>query len=306
MRIAPTMTAFKANSKPVYRINIPNRTIECFNSTNEAAKACGYSISVVQECIKNDRQYGESKDKDIFMRGLNIEVDNQGNLIYDKEEITQAVREKIEKIREKQKIAQGNRNGGSVKKPVILMNIETRKTTRFQSQSEASKSLGIDGTILSHQLTKEGYCIINKESILIPLENVVNENKDLDKSKYGKYLNILKENGYKPPRAVKTVIDKYADKETIDPNNEGVYVVDKNSSIRKFKSIDFAALFLNAEMTDLYNCIETENYQCRGFVIIPARFVEKTSEEGNILDKKLLAKIASVSKQFAKEEFEQA
>ena len=39
------------------------------------------------------------------MRGLNIEVDNQGNLIYDKEEITQAVREKIEKIREKQKIA---------------------------------------------------------------------------------------------------------------------------------------------------------------------------------------------------------
>ncbi len=190
MRIAPVNFSkpmnFKAG-KPVFHINLEERTIDKYNSTTEASKKTGFSISIINECIKNDRQYGGSTNH-LFMRDLNIKEEN-GELVFDKEEIKANVLKKLAQIEKRNKIAENQRYGNSSKKPAVLINTETKKFHIFPTRAEAAEALKMNPVVLSDKMDK--YYIVDKNRILIDAKEILNDENKPDKTKYRPYLSLL-------------------------------------------------------------------------------------------------------------------
>ncbi len=291
---------FKGNHTVVFDINTEKKTIDCYQGYVEASLATGFAKTTIRDCVKLNR-HPKNGAEHVFMTNLNIKKDEKGNLVYDEEEIRQAVITRMKLIEDREKIAKENTFIPTEQKPVVIMNIKTKKARKFPNQGEAAKALGISKHYLRARITAKGYYIIDNESILIPTQQVVDKNEKLDKKKYSKYLEILQKEGYKEPTTMKRILGKYVNIDRVNESIKGIYIIDKNAQTRRFSNINSVCSFLNREESEVNGCIEQEKYSLKGFVILPAYFVESLDKKAP-LDKELLEKIASISKKFADKE----
>ncbi len=303
--IAPKQMHYKGGGRlPVFAINTKDRTIKYYKSCADASRDTGFTAGTVRDCIYANKQLTGSFDY-VFMKKdeLNIEVKENGELVFDEEEIKESIIKKLEIIKETKQRLEKNTIVGTNPVPVVLMDIETKKARRYPNKGEAATDLRFNKEYLRARVYVKGYLIVDDKKILIPLEKVINKEGKLDKTKYSHYLDILKQKGFKEATSTKETLHRYVNIDTMNENIDGFYLIDKNETVKKFKNLDSVSSFLDVDKDVIYNCVEQEKYRCSGFVLIPAYFFEKSTKEGNILDEKLLQKIVSITKDFATKEF---